>query len=263
MRYLVISDIHANLQALDAVLDDARAAGFDQVLCLGDLVGYGADPEAVVDRILRPTPSNPLHPLHPLTSLVCIRGNHDKVASGIEPAWDFHDQARQAIEWTAGALSSPSLELLRALPQGPVEITAELRICHGAPFDEDHYIFDARDASRALAGSPSGLTLFGHTHVPAAFASARRGIELLLPDLSPDLPDVQILEWDRERAMLVNVGAVGQPRDGDPRAAYGIVDTDKNIIEFRRVEYDIKTAQERILAAGLPERLATRLDRGA
>lgn len=251
MRYLVISDIHGNLQALDAVLDDATAATFDHVLCLGDLVGYGADPEAVVARILN---------LKPLT---VIRGNHDKVAAGIEPAFNFHDQARQAIEWTSGALSPGSLDAIRALPPGPLEVTPELWICHGAPYDEDHYIFDARDASRALMGGPIALTLFGHTHVPAAFATARRGIEVLLPDLSPNQPDVQILAWDRERAMLVNVGAVGQPRDGDPRAAYGIVDSAKNMIEFRRVEYDIKTAQQRILAAGLPERLASRLDRGA
>ena len=259
MRYLVISDIHANLQALDAVMDNARAARFDHVLCLGDLVGYGADPEAVVGKILA------------LAPLTVIRGNHDKVAAGIEPALDFHDQARQAIEWTTKALSPGSLERLRALTQGPTEVAPDLFICHGAPFDEDHYIFDARDASRAIAsglatttsGGPGRLTLFGHTHVPAAFAAARRGIEVLLPDLSPDLADVQVLDWDRDRPMLVNVGAVGQPRDGDPRAAYGIVDTDTNLIEFRRVEYDIKTAQERILAAGLPERLASRLDRGA
>ncbi len=251
MRYLVISDIHANLQALEAVLADARVARFDHVLCLGDLVGYGADPEAVVARILQ------------LTPLSVIRGNHDKVAAGLEPAWDFHDQARQAIEWTTRALSSGSIETLRALAKGPVEVTPEIWICHGAPFDEDHYVFDARDASRALAGGPLALTLFGHTHVPAAFAGARRGIDVLLPDLSPDHPDVHVLEWDRSRPMLVNVGAVGQPRDGDPRAAYGIVDAAANVIEFRRVEYDIKTAQERILAAGLPERLAMRLDRGA
>jgi diadenosine tetraphosphatase ApaH/serine/threonine PP2A family protein phosphatase len=251
MRYLVISDIHANLQALDAVLADARAAQFEHVLCLGDLVGYGADPGPVIDRILA---------LHPLT---CVRGNHDKVASGLEPAWDFHDQARQAIEWTTSALSPAALQSLRELQPGPVQVTPELWICHGAPFDEDHYIFDARDASRAIAGGPLALTLFGHTHIPAAFAGALRGIDVLLPDLSPDDSDVQLIEWDRARPMLVNVGAVGQPRDGDPRAAYGIVDTADNVIEFRRVEYDIKTAQERILAAGLPERLATRLDRGA
>lgn len=251
MRYLVISDIHGNLQALEAVLADARAARFDHVLCLGDLVGYGADPEAVVDRVLH------------LAPLTVVRGNHDKVASGIEPAFNFHDQARQAIEWTTGALSSASLQTLRDLPTGPVDVTPELVICHGAPYDEDHYIFDARDASRALMGGPIALTLFGHTHVPAAFAAARRGIEVLLPDLSPDMPGVQVLAWDRDRPMLVNVGAVGQPRDGDPRAAYGIVDSDQNEIEFRRAEYDIQTAQERILAAGLPERLASRLDRGA
>jgi diadenosine tetraphosphatase ApaH/serine/threonine PP2A family protein phosphatase len=251
MRYLVISDIHGNLQALEAVLADARRARFDHVLCLGDLVGYGADPEAVVSTILGHTPQT------------VIRGNHDKVAAGLTPSWDFHDQARLAIEWTTAALSAQTLARLAALPMGPLDAAPGLRICHGAPFDEDHYIFDAHDASRALAHGGVALTLFGHTHVPAAFAATRRGVELLLPDLDPTQPDTQVLPWDRSRAMLVNVGAVGQPRDGDPRAAYGIVDDTREVIEFRRVDYDVKTAQERILAAGLPERLASRLDRGA
>lgn len=257
MRYLVISDVHANLQALEAVLADASRAGFDRVLCLGDLVGYGGDPEAVCAAVLSLGP-------------VIIRGNHDKVAAGIDSAMAFHDQARQAIEWTRQALSTAMLGALRALPPGPLEVVPGLRICHGAPFDEDHYIFDARDAARALsdgalgrAAGPSSLTLFGHTHVPAAFAGGARGISILLPDLSPTQTDTQVLPWDPSASMLVNVGAVGQPRDGDPRAAYGVVDTASRVIEFHRVEYDIKTAQERILAAGLPERLATRLDRGA
>jgi diadenosine tetraphosphatase ApaH/serine/threonine PP2A family protein phosphatase len=251
MRYLVISDVHANLQALEAVLADARRVGFDHVLCLGDLVGYGADPDRVVSAILA------------LSPLTVIRGNHDKVAAGIASAGDFHDQARRAIEWTTRALSADGLTRLAALPAGPLEVRADRWLCHGAPFDEDHYIFDARDASRALATGPTALTLFGHTHVPAAFAAAPRGVDLLLPDIDADVPGAQVLAWDRTRPMLVNVGAVGQPRDGDPRAAYGIVDDEANRIEFRRVDYDINTAQERILAAGLPERLASRLDRGA
>jgi diadenosine tetraphosphatase ApaH/serine/threonine PP2A family protein phosphatase len=240
MRYLVLTDIHGNLQALEAVIADARVIGFDATLVLG----------------LRPA--------------AIVRGNHDRVAAGLSPSAEFHDQARTAIEWTRRTLSPAALESLAALPEGPADVEAGLMICHGAPFDEDHYIFDARDAWRALTfdvrdGEPPMLCLFGHTHVPAAFATgARRGVEILLPDPDTDDEDrAQFLMWDRTRPTLVNFGAVGQPRDGDPRAAYGIVDLERGRLIFRRVEYDIKTAQERILGAGLPERLALRLDRGA
>ncbi len=257
MRYLILSDVHGNLQALDAVLADARRCRFDETLILGDLVGYGADPQGVIETVLG---------LHPIAS---VRGNHDRVAAGISSAADFHDQARAAIEWTRRNLTASGRQALEAMPEGPVDVAPGLMICHGAPFDEDHYIFDTRDAWRALSfdvreGEPPTLCLFGHTHVPAAFGAAPRGVSVLLPDPDPtDEDHAQILPWDRTRGMLVNFGAVGQPRDGDPRAAYGIVDMDARRLIFRRVDYDIKTAQQRIIAAGLPERMATRLDRGA
>jgi diadenosine tetraphosphatase ApaH/serine/threonine PP2A family protein phosphatase len=197
-----------------------------------------------------------------------VRGNHDRVAAGISSAADFHDLARVAIEWTRQALPPAARQKIAELPEGPVDVAPGLLICHGAPFDEDHYIFDARDAWRALTfdvrdGEPPALCLFGHTHVPAAFAATAHGVQLLLPDPDPvDEDHAQILAWDRTRSMLVNFGSVGQPRDGDPRAAYGIVDVESRRLIFRRVDYDIKTAQQRILAAGLPERMASRLDRG-
>jgi len=257
MRYLVLSDVHGNLQALEAVLADARRCGFDETLILGDLVGYGADPQAVIETTLA---------LNPIAS---VRGNHDRVAAGISSAADFHDQARAAIEWTRRHLAASGRTALEAMPEGPVDVAPGLMICHGAPFDEDHYIFDTRDASRALSfdvrdGEPPTLCLFGHTHVPAAFGTSPRGVSVLLPDPDPNDEDhAQILAWDRTQGMLVNFGAVGQPRDGDPRAAYGIVDVTARQLMYRRVDYDIKTAQQRIIAAGLPERMATRLDRGA
>lgn len=256
MRYLVLSDVHGNLQALEAVLDDARRVGFDTTLVLGDLVGYGGDPEAVVLRTMG---------LYPAAA---VRGNHDRVASGHSPATEFHDQARAAIEWTQRALSAECRRTLSDLPEGPMDVAPGLMICHGAPYDEDHYIFDDRDAYRALnfalrPGEPPMLCLFGHTHVPAAFAATSHGVRVLLPDPMPgDEERAQVLSWERTRPMLVNFGAVGQPRDGDPRAAYGIVDTVTRELIFRRVDYDIKTAQQRIRAARLPERLASRLDRG-
>jgi len=258
MRYLVITDVHGNLQALEAVIADARAVGFDATLVLGDLVGYGADPQAVIETTLA------------LDPIAMVRGNHDRVAAGLTSARGFHDQARAAIEWTRRVLSPSAMKVIANLPEGPIDVTADLMICHGAPFDEDHYIFDTRDAVRALDvgirdREPPMLCLYGHTHVPAAFgASVRRSVEILLPEPDPaDEAHGQVLAWERTRGMLVNFGAVGQPRDGDPRAAYGIVDSETRRLHFRRVDYDIKTAQQRILAAGLPERMARRLDRGA
>ncbi len=257
MRYLVLSDIHANLQALEAVVADARRVGFDATLVLGDLVGYGADPEAVIDAVVA------------LQPIAMVRGNHDRVAAGVTSARDFHEQARAAIAWTRATLSPEAMQRLTELPEGPMDVAPGLMICHGSPMDEDQYLFDTRDAWRALdfdvrPGEPPMLCLFGHTHVPAAFAATARGVELLLPEPDDDAPDAaQWLAWERDRGMLVNFGAVGQPRDGDPRAAYGIVDAAARRIIFRRVDYDIQTAQERILRAGLPERMAHRLDRGA
>ena len=244
MRYLIISDIHANRQAFDAVLADARVLGFDGTLCLGDLVGYGADPAAIIDGILA------------LDPVGLIRGNHDKVCAGLEPATLFNDVARRAAEWTQTSLSATQHTYLSALPKGPRQITTTVEICHGAPFDEDHYVFEAIDAGRAMDAARGRLCFFGHTHLPSVFttpqdpATRRDGLaddELALPRTGP---------------ALINVGSVGQPRDGDPRAAYGLLDLERATIRMRRVPYDIGGAQARILQAGLPPWLAHRLSRG-
>lgn len=240
LKYLVISDIHANLEALDAVL---RAAGrYDRALVLGDLVGYGADPNAVIERI------------QSLTSATLIRGNHDKVGAGLENTDGFNYLARQAIAWTADALTSDHRSWLAALPQGPVVVDDLVEICHGTPFDEDVYIFDDLDAMRALHVARRPLCLFGHTHVVAAFqvASEMRNIGHL------HASDVTLPPDDSSR-FLVNCGAVGQPRDGDPRAAFGMFDTATRTLTLQRVDYDVPSAQAKILAAGLPDVLAQRL----
>jgi diadenosine tetraphosphatase ApaH/serine/threonine PP2A family protein phosphatase len=244
MRYLVLTDLHANLQALEAVLADARAIGYDKTLVLGDLVGYGADPAAVIERTRALAPD------------AIIRGNHDKVAAGLEPAALFNDVARQSIEWTSSVLSAEQIEYLAALPKGPHRVNDALEICHGTPFDEDYYVFDAGDAARAMRAASAPMCLFGHTHVPVVFASGMR------PEPGrPDLEDDEI-ELPAEGATLINVGSVGQPRDGDPRAAYGLLDLDRRTIRLRRVGYDVKGAQARILELGLPPWLAARLERG-
>lgn len=243
MRYLVISDLHANLPALDAVLADARTVGYDHVLVLGDLVGYGGDPAAVIDRTVS------------LSPLTIIRGNHDKVCAGIESPLLFNDVARVAAEWTNRTLSQDHLAVLADLPQGPIEASPDIEICHGAPFDEDFYVFEEADAARALAAAGARICLFGHTHVPALFA---RGDDPFGNDAGT--PDEYRLP--ATGPALINVGSVGQPRDRDPRAAYGVLDMARGTILMRRVDYDIAAAQASIMAAGLPAWLALRLERG-
>jgi diadenosine tetraphosphatase ApaH/serine/threonine PP2A family protein phosphatase len=243
VRYLVLSDIHANLEALDAVLDAAGPR--DAVLVLGDLVGYGADPNAVIDRIRK------------LAPMTIVRGNHDKVGAGIGRVDSFNPLARQAIAWTAVTLTPANRAWLAALPQGPAIIDGLVEICHGAPFDEDVYIFDDLDACRAIRASARPVCLFGHTHVPAIFR-----FEAELQTIGPPCGSRFELPLDRAGKYLVNCGSVGQPRDGDPRAACGLLDTEARVISILRVPYNVGAAQAKILAAGLPEILAERLALG-
>jgi diadenosine tetraphosphatase ApaH/serine/threonine PP2A family protein phosphatase len=240
MRYLILSDIHANLEALDAVL--AAAEPWDRALVLGDLIGYGADPNAVVERI------------RGLSDAVLIRGNHDKVGAGLATVDGFNHLARQAIMWTASAMTPANRDWVAALPEGPVVVDAWTEICHGAPFDEDVYIFDDLDARRAFRVLQRPLCLFGHTHVPAVF-----GFDGDLQMIGPPRGTSSVLTLKDDMKYLVNVGAVGQPRDGDHRAAYGLLDTDTRILSVLRTEYDLAAAQSKILAAGLPDVLAQRL----
>lgn len=243
MRYLILSDIHANLDALDSVLAATPPDTWDRLIVLGDLVGYGAEPNAVIDRILA------------LDPLMVIRGNHDKAACGIDDGSSFNMVARMAAHWTMGVLTPANREYLRLLPAGPATIDDTIEICHGAPFDEDHYIFDSDDATRALDAARRPLCLFGHTHLPVIFLRDATRFEGLAPDCAEDV-DVAI---EAGVSYLINVGSVGQPRDGDPRAAFGIYNTEGGSLRLRRVTYPVQQAQRRILSAGLPASLANRL----
>ena len=245
MRYLVISDIHANLEALEAVLAllDGR---YEEVLVLGDLVGYGADPNAVVDRV------------RALTPRAVIRGNHDKVASGLDDGESFNTVARSAVVWTNEALTPANREYLLALPEGPVAIDELIEICHGSPFDEDLYIFDELDAHRAFESASRPVCLFGHTHVAVAF---KHGEHLEIA-AGPGETAGACITFEAGARYLINAGSIGQPRDGDPRAAAAIVDTRKREIELFRVPYPIEEAQRKIREAGLPDVLARRLSLG-
>jgi diadenosine tetraphosphatase ApaH/serine/threonine PP2A family protein phosphatase len=243
VRYLILSDIHANIDALDSVLAAAPTATWDRVIVLGDLVGYGAEPNAVIDRI------------RALEPVAVIRGNHDKAACGLDDGSSFNNIARLAARWTLEALSKGNREYLRELPAGPMTIDAGTEICHGAPFDEDHYIFDAEDARRALDAATRTLCLFGHTHLPVVFRRDPSIFDGFVPDAAGETP----LPLTQGVHYLINVGSVGQPRDGDPRAAFGIYDSEGSSVLLRRVMYPVAIAQRRILSAGLPSSLANRL----
>ncbi len=243
MKYLVISDVHANLEALEATL--AAAGPHDHVLVLGDLIGYGADPDAVVARV------------RALPTATFIRGNHDKVGAGLEGVDGFNQLARQAIAWTAATMSADMRAWVAALPKGPVIVDDQVEICHGTPFDEDVYVFDDLDAMRSLRTARRPLCLYGHTHVPAAFRLSGE-----LEHVGPPRGQEFRLTLDPDARYLVNCGAVGQPRDGDPRAAFGMLDTDAGSLSVMRVAYDVAAAQAKIIAAGLPDVLAQRLALG-
>ncbi len=245
MRYLILSDIHANIDAFDVVLEHA-AGSWDRVLVLGDLVGYGAEPNAVVDRVRELAPE------------AVIRGNHDKAACGIDDGSQFNHVARVAAIWTGTQLTPDNMDYIRNLPMGPVQIDALTEICHGAPFDEDHYIFDGSDAVLALRASERPLCLFGHTHLPSLFKVVDDRFDGM--PLDPDADEVIPLQ--RGARYLVNVGSIGQPRDGDPRAGYGVLDDEGREVHTFRVPYPVERAQQRILAAGLPASLANRLALG-
>jgi putative phosphoesterase len=246
MRYLVLSDIHANLQALEAVLAAASASGYDRVIVLGDLVGYGGDPDAVVERV------------RALEPVVIVRGNHDKVASGLEDSSGFNAIARRAAIWTRESLSAGNQQYLAALPAGPLTLNDTVLICHGSPEDEDLYIFNDRDALRALRDASRPLCLFGHTHLPIVVRLADGTLELVARATQPETT----VALGTGVKHLINPGSVGQPRDGDPRAAFAILDLGNDSIVLYRVTYAVGDAQARILQAGLPASLAHRLGVG-
>jgi diadenosine tetraphosphatase ApaH/serine/threonine PP2A family protein phosphatase len=240
--YLVLSDVHSNLDALEAVLTSVDGQ-WDRLLVLGDLVGYGGEPNGVIDRI------------RALNPVAVIRGNHDKAACGIDDASNFNQIAKYAAMWTGETLTSENREYLRALPAGPVMIDERVEICHGSPFDEDHYIFDADDAQRAMETSERQLCLFGHTHLPVVFKTDGQTFQGFVPE--GDAPVLLALQSGQR--YMVNPGSVGQPRDGDSRAAFALYTPETALLELRRVPYSVDAAQRRIIVAGLPPSLANRL----
>lgn len=246
MRFLILSDIHANLTALQAAIA-AVEGRWDRALCLGDVVGYGPDPNEALDLVRSLNP-------------VMIRGNHDKAACGVTDASDFNLVARIAAEWTTSQLRPENLTLLRELPMGPVQVNS-ITLVHGAVADEDEYVFAPGQALDGLLESPSSVTFFGHTHFQGGFSY--RGTQLEVIQMKP-LPGANFsaLELEEGTRYLLNPGSIGQPRDGDPRAAFAIADMDHRVTEFWRVPYDVAAVQARMREAKLPEVLVQRLTFG-
>jgi len=257
MRALILSDIHANLEALQAVL--AAAGEWDQLWNLGDMVGYGGSPNEVLDL------------LRPLATLT-VRGNHDRVCCGLTSSVNFNPVARTAALWTLAELSPDNLVWLRSLPQGPLQperpvgddgAGPEVTLAHGSPLNEDHYILNMRDAWAPLQQMTTAITFVGHTHVQGGFAQNGHDWHELRPRYpTRNDADTWTLAIPPGTRLLINPGSVGQPRDYDWRAAFAVYDSEAGEIVYHRVPYNLAGAQGRILMAGLPERLAARLREG-
>ena len=241
MRYAILSDIHGNLEALDAVLADV-ATQADAVLCLGDIVGYGADPVACIERVAE-------------RAEVVVAGNHEHGVAGLLALDWFNDRARAAAEWTRGKLDRDHLAWLATRPLvGDID---DATLVHASPYrpGEWDYVVTADEGYEAFAAFATRLCFIGHSHRAGAWSIGSSGRE--------HEPGATEIELEHGRRYLVNVGSVGQPRDRDPRAAYAVWDVEGRRVTIRRVPYDLATARRKILAAGLPRFLAERLTVGA
>jgi diadenosine tetraphosphatase ApaH/serine/threonine PP2A family protein phosphatase len=250
VRILLLSDIHSNLEALEACLGAAPA--HDLVVNLGDTVGYGANPNEVIARARS-------------LGRIFVRGNHDKAVSGLMDLEDFNPMAGIATLWTRGQLSPDNLEWLRSLPQGPIHLPElpGVQFVHGSASDEDEYLVSARDATEPLVTDSVPVTFFGHTHLQGGFVLQGEVSETYRPGYrTVGQPESSDWPLRPNRRYLINPGSVGQPRDGDWRAAFATFDSDAQIVTFHRVPYNLRVAQEKINAANLPQRLATRLAAG-
>jgi len=239
--YLIVSDIHANYEALEAVLENARGR-YDKILCLGDLVGYGADPNPVAEWVKTNVAS-------------VVRGNHDRACTGTDSLEYFNPSARASALWTRGVLTPGNWSYLEHLARGPLRIVdGDFDLVHGSPLDEDEYLVGVEDVQFLGECLETKLTFFGHTHLQGGFLLATRGVKGIVPD--------RVVQLEPDYYYLINPGSVGQPRDGDPRAAYALYSPEERTVEYGRVPYDVGKAASKILQAGLPESLALRLFEG-
>jgi predicted phosphodiesterase len=242
MKYLILSDIHSNKEALSAILTFVRRKPWDKAVFLGDLVGYGANPNQVIDMLRR------------LKPLAAVRGNHDKVCAGIEDGELFNRIALEAAMWTRKKLTRSNLRWLKSLPEGPHVVDGRFAISHGTPIDEDAYIFGEIEALNVFRHTEFPICFFGHSHFPVVFALSPDAITTILT-VAPTFR----LKLNEGVRYLVNPGSVGQPRDGNPLASFALYDSDSRMLTIHRIAYRLASTQAKILKAGLPRPLADRL----
>jgi diadenosine tetraphosphatase ApaH/serine/threonine PP2A family protein phosphatase len=250
MRYAILSDVHSNLEALTAVLDSLAPEHIDRYLCLGDTLGYGADPAPCLERLSA-------------LGAVIVAGNHDLACLGAFDLQWFNDVARAAVIWTRGRLGPAELETIRRLPLTAIE--GPFTLVHGTLTHPERfeYLLELAQAIDTLAACQTLVCLVGHTHLPyvVEFDLGRWRVTRALSKPG-ELSDVAYEDRPEALRYLINPGSVGQPRDGDPRASCALVDTERRTASIRRVAYDVATAQRKIREAGLPEFLAQRLSIG-
>jgi predicted phosphodiesterase len=245
MRYLIFADIHGNLEALLSVLKFVQKRKIDHYIFLGDVVGYGASPNEVIQKI------------QALKPLSIVRGNHDKAVSGLDSIETFNPIAASAIHWTKERILKKNLAFVLRQKKGPLFVDETITICHGSPFDEDYYIFGEFDAAEAFRHIQTPICLFGHTHFPFVYSEKDGVVEGTFIEGNP----VEV-RLEKDVRYLINPGSVGQPRDRNPRSACAIYDSEARLIKFFRLEYNIEEAQRKILAERLPPALAERLSLG-
>lgn len=242
MRYLILSDLHSNLEALQSVLSHA-AGDYDRIVCCGDLAGYGPDPNAIIDWARA-------------SLYAVIRGNHDRACGGLDDLEWFNPIARTATLWTIQQLTEENLKYLRALPEGPLNVDG-FSLAHGSPLDEDEYVITAQDALNQFPYVQSDLVFFGHTHLQGGFARTGERMEVHAHPCGAE--NHRFLHLMPDTAYLLNPGSVGQPRDADCRAGYILYDSEQRLVVFHRVGYDDEFTREKIIRAGLPDSLGNRL----
>ncbi|MCP2519986.1 metallophosphatase family protein [Candidatus Aminicenantes bacterium AC-335-A11] len=245
MKYLVFSDIHGNLEAFESFLKFIKRKKIDKYLFLGDIVGYGASPNETIQQLKK------------LKPLYAVRGNHDKAVCGEEPLEAFNPVAANAIQWTRKKILKENLKYLSKLKKGPIVVDKNITICHGAPFDEDYYIFGDFDAAEAFYYIKTPVCFFGHTHFPFVYRLKKNLIDGFLVQGKR-----KIIRLEKDVRYLINPGSIGQPRDRNPFLSFAIFDSKLMKINFYRIEYDIEKAKKRIMEANLPPTLAERLSLG-
>lgn len=245
MRYLIISDIHGNLEALNSLIESVKKKKFQKIIILGDLVGYGANPNEIIERVRNEK-----------KVFKIIRGNHDRVAFMEGQESSFNLPAMAAILWTRKNLKEENFNFLKGLPQGPIKIENFL-ISHGSPIDEDLYILSEYEAYEVFLKTKEKLIFFGHSHIPCFFTLEKNKISGFLIK-----GDYLHLKLKKNIRYLINPGSIGQPRDGNPKASYLVYDSKGYSITLFRIPYDFKKTQKSIMDAGLPIHLASRLERG-